>query len=105
MLRKWIKKYIGQTDYKIVDSNINLRQEVEELKKEVSGLKGQVKVDKTEALHLKEKLQRIRDLIGRDDECFSKWTRKQIEEMSISEFVAIESEIDQDIIDGKIFLR
>jgi len=105
MLRKFVLKHFGKSDYKLIDSNINLRATVEELEEEVSGLKGQVKVDKAEVLHLKSKMVRIRELMGRDDEAFSRFTRSQIEAMSIEDFNAVESEIDEDMLDGKIFLQ
>jgi predicted nucleic acid-binding Zn-ribbon protein len=105
MLRKFVMRHFGKTDYKLIDSNINLRSSVVELEQEVSDLKGQVKVDQAEVLHLKSKMVRIRELMGRDDEAFSRFTRKQIEAMSIEDFNDAESEIDKDMVDGKIFLQ
>lgn len=67
--------------------------------------KGQANVDATENIVLKAKLKKIRDLIGKDDEVFSKFSRDQIEDMSIEEFRKVESEIDKDEATGKLFLQ
>jgi len=105
MFKRFIQKHFGKTDYKLIDDNINLKVKCINLEAEVSGLEGQVKVDQAEVLHLKSKMVRIRELMGRDDETFSRFTRKQIEAMSIEDFNAAESEIDNDMLDGKIFLQ
>jgi hypothetical protein len=98
-----IKKFFGgkvkQIDYCDV-----LRQTILSLQNDVSNWKGQANVDATENLLLKKKLHEIRITLGKDDECFSRFTRKQIENMSIEEFREVESEIDKDVADGKLFL-
>ncbi len=106
MFKGFKKMFTKKTvKFEMVDSNINLRTKVIELENEVSGLKGQVRVDKAEVLHLKSKMARIRELMGRDDETFSRFTRKQIATMSMEDFNDAESEIDKDMLDGKIFLQ
>jgi hypothetical protein len=73
--------------------------------KEISRLKGQLEVDNAEITNLKAKLFQVRQILGKDDLTFSRFTRKEIDEMSVEGFNAVESEIDQDIIDKKIFLE
>jgi hypothetical protein len=82
-----------------------LRKELREAEKERHAWQSQANVDATENLFLKKKLQEIRKLLGADDECFSKYTRDQIEEMELDEFVKIEHLIDKDVADGKLFLQ
>jgi hypothetical protein len=83
----------------------SLRESHDLMVEEMHGLKGHVNVFKTENLILKKKLHEVRRILGRDDEVFSKWTRDQIEAMSIEEFNSVESQIDQDVMDKKLFLQ
>ena len=100
ILREFIKRTLN-----LGEPDLDIRAEVKDLKEKVSDLKDQVEIKQVEILHLKEKLVRVRELIGRDDECFSIFRTKQIEKMSIGDFNEVESEIDKDMADGKIFLR
>ena len=102
ILRNFVKKTLGLSESVRVES---LELKVRKLEKEVSNWKGQANVDATENLFLTTKLQKIRIILGSDDKCFSKFTRDQIKEMSIEEFRAVESEIDKDVSEGKLFLQ
>lgn len=102
MIRNWVKKVFGLSEN---DYTEGLRVDIWKLKKEVSDWKGQANVDATENLYLTTKLHKIRTIMGEDDKCFSKFTRTQIEDMSIEEFVTVEPEIDKDVADGKLFLQ
>ncbi len=102
ILREFVKKLLKLEELNQED---NLGIKVMKLEEEVSGMKGQIRVDEAEITNLKSKLHCIRDILGKDDNTFSDFTRTQIDRMSIEEFVKVESKIDQDVIDGKIFLR
>jgi hypothetical protein len=98
------RKLFGSKGVKQIDYCDVLRQTILSLQEDVANWKGQANVDATENLILKKKLHEIRITLGKDDECFSRFTRKQIENMSIEEFRQVESEIDKDVADGKLFL-
>ncbi len=102
MIRNWIGKVFNMQDPIVVEG---LESKVAVLETEIIHLKDQSDVDQTECRYLKEKLFRIRELIGDGDECFSKYTRKQITNMSLKDWNEAESEIDQDLANGKIFLK
>jgi hypothetical protein len=87
------------------DTIDELRCKLEKSEKNRAQWRGQANVDATENIALKSRLKAIRDLLGKDDETFSRYTRDQIEDMSIEEFRQAEPEIDQDIQDGKLFLQ
>jgi hypothetical protein len=101
---KRVKKLFGSKKVEQICHCDVLRQTILSLQDDVSNWKGQANVDATENLVLKKKLHDIRISLGKDDECFSRFTRKQIENMSIEEFRSVESEIDKDVADGKLFL-
>jgi hypothetical protein len=97
-LRNYIKKFFGcQAEW--------LRNQLRQAEKERHEWQSQANVDATENLFLKKKLQEVRKLLGLDDECFSKYTRDQIEDMELDEFRQVKNEIDQDITCGKQFLQ
>jgi regulator of replication initiation timing len=102
ILRNFVKKTLGLCENKYAEG---LQANIRVLEKNVSDWKGQANVDATENLFLVSKLKKIREVMGNDDRCFSKFTRSQIEDMSIEEFRAVESEIDKDVLNGKLFLR
>lgn len=101
ILREFVKKLLKLEE---PNEEHDLRAKNRILDKEVTGVKGQMEVDEAEINNLKKKLWEIRRILGKDDKTFSDYTRKQIDKMSIKEFTKVESEIDQDVIDGKIFL-
>lgn len=101
MIRKWVKKVFRFSETGHVDG---LEAKIRKLEKKLSDTEGQIKVDNVEMTSIKAKLFKIRQILGRDDNTFSRFTRKQIDEMSIGEFTSVEAEIDQDVLDGKLFL-
>jgi hypothetical protein len=81
------------------------RMQLQEAEIGRDGWKGQANVDATENLFLANKLKEVRKALGKDDECFSRFSRDQIKDMSLEEFRHVEKEIDQDVNDGKRFLQ
>lgn len=102
MIRNWVKRVFGFSETGHVDG---LEAKIRKLEKKVSDVEGQANVDAAENLYLTTKLHKIRIIMGNDDKCFSRFSRDQIEEMSIEEFNSVEPEIDKDYADGKIFLQ
>jgi hypothetical protein len=100
ILREFVKRLLN-----LREADIGLEDKVAKLNELAHSKESQLEINEAEIIHLKSKLSKIRKLIGRDDECFSRFTRKQIDDMSIGEFVKLESKIDQDVDDGKIFLQ
>jgi hypothetical protein len=102
ILRKLVKKFLHLDESSEVTW---LQKEVQELTIERNHWKGQANVDATENLYFKQKIQKVRMILGEDDECFSKFSRDQIRDMSIEEFRKVEAEIDKDVANGKLFLQ
>jgi hypothetical protein len=99
-----LKKFFGSKEEVPCQADF-LRRELRQAEKERHEWQSQANVDATENLFLKKKLQEVRKLLGADDECFSKYTRNQIEDMELDEFVKVEHLIDKDVADGKLFLQ
>lgn len=109
ILRKLVKKTLGlceNTEAEALRHHIReMRKSNDVLQRKIRLVEGQANIDRTEVLRLKCKLRNIRDVLGEDDECFSRFTRYQINDMSIEEFRRVESEIDKDVSNGKLFLQ
>jgi len=106
LFKKWLKRALdSRKAIEVPCQAEHLRRELSISNKNRDEWKGQANVDATENLALKQKLKNIRDLLGKDDEVFSKYSRSQIEDMSIEEFTKLEHLIDKDVFEGKLFLQ
>ena len=108
ILRKLVKKTLGlceNTEVEALKHHIcEMRKSNYALQRKLRLVEGQANVDVAEHTYFKEKLRKIREVLGEDDRCFSRFTRDQISDMSREEFNSVEAEIDQDVLDGKLFL-
>jgi hypothetical protein len=102
-----LKKLLGSKRIEVSKSYTtdDLRYRLRKAEKNRDEWKGQANVDATENISLKAKLKKIRTILGEDDEVFSKYSRSQIEDMELEEFIKIEHLIDKDVADGKLFLQ
>ncbi len=101
-LRNYIKKFLDLDESTAVDE---YKRQLREAEIERDNWKSQANLDAVENIFLANKLKKLREVLGKDDECFSRFTRGQIRDMSIDAFRQVENEIDQDVAGGKRLLQ